>query len=141
MGGRFHIGAETPVRIHITNRSGRNLSLRIKDEYPPEMILRARREAHLRVEPRGTAEMAYALTPPRRGRFSFGLTAVRYVSRLGLVWREARVGGPQAVKVYPGAARDATLNLCASTSPETSCATSPGARRRGAANSRRASIR
>jgi uncharacterized protein (DUF58 family) len=110
-GGRFHIGAETPVRIKIANRSERSLSLRIKDEYPHEMRLRARREAHLRIEPRGTAEMSYALVPPRRGRFSFGQTAVRYVSRLGLVWREARVGEPLSVKVYPNIrrAREAEL--------------------------------
>jgi uncharacterized protein (DUF58 family) len=51
------------------------------------------------------------LKPPKRGRFEFGQIAVRYLSRLGLVWREARVGSAVAVKVYPNMrrAREAEL--------------------------------
>jgi uncharacterized protein (DUF58 family) len=109
--GRFHLGAETEVRVRVANRGRRAVSLRIKDEHPPEMILGARREARLRVAAQTSAEMIYALTPPRRGRFSFGRLAVRYVSRLGLVWCDARVGEPQTVKVYPNIrrAREAEL--------------------------------
>ncbi len=109
--GRFHIGAETEVRVRVLNRTRRAASLRIKDEYPPEMILRARREGHMRVEAQTSAALVYALTPPRRGRFQFGQTAIRYVSRLGLVWREARTGEGLTVKVYPNIrrAREAEL--------------------------------
>ncbi|MCA1594776.1 MAG: DUF58 domain-containing protein [Acidobacteria bacterium] len=43
--GRFHIGMETAVRVLVLNHTPRSFSLRIKDEYPPEMILSARRRA------------------------------------------------------------------------------------------------
>ena len=38
-GGRFAMGAETEVRIHIQNASNRSVSLMVKDEYPPQMNL------------------------------------------------------------------------------------------------------
>jgi uncharacterized protein (DUF58 family) len=111
MGGRFHIGAETEVRVHVRNHTARDFTLRIKDEYPPEMILRAEREALMRVEAQESQALVYALRPPRRGRFEFGRVAVRHASRLGLVWREEGVGQPSAVKVYPNIrrAREAEL--------------------------------
>jgi uncharacterized protein (DUF58 family) len=109
--GRFHIGAETEVRVKVINPSARSVSLRVKDEFPPEMTLRGRREAHLRVGPREAAALVYGLVPPRRGRFEFGRVAVRYLSRLGLVWRETRAAEPVTVKVYPNVrrAREAEL--------------------------------
>ncbi len=110
-GGRFHIGAETEVRVHVRNHTRRALRLRVKDEYPPELLLAAGREAELRVPAGGSRTMVYAVRPPRRGRYTFGRVAVRYVSRLGLVWREARAGEEATVKVYPNLrrAREAEL--------------------------------
>jgi len=110
-GGRFAMGAETEVRVHLENASSRPLSLQIKDEYPPQMILKAEREGHLRIEPHSTAMLIYSLTPPRRGRFEFGYTALRFRSRFNLVWCDARVAEPTAVKVYPNMrrAREAEL--------------------------------
>ncbi len=109
--GRFHIGAETSVNVRVANHTARAYSLRIKDEYPPEMILKAEREGFMRVEGQSAATLSYSLTPPRRGRFQFGQVEVRYVSRLGLVWREARACEPLTVKVYPNIrrAREAEL--------------------------------
>jgi len=51
------------------------------------------------------------LTPPKRGRFEFGLIAARYLSRWRLVWTQTRVGAPITVKVYPNMrrAREAEL--------------------------------
>src|SRR5688500_7254483 len=40
---RFAIGDETSVKIHIENASDRDFYLKIKDEFPPEMILNERR--------------------------------------------------------------------------------------------------
>jgi len=109
--GRFHLGAETEVRIHVANHSTRSLRVRVKDEHPPEMSLAGGREAFLRVASRTTATMIYGLTPPKRGRFTFGHVAVRNVSRVGLVWCAARVGATESVKVYPNIrrAREAEL--------------------------------
>jgi uncharacterized protein (DUF58 family) len=108
---RFHIGAETQVHIRVTNETPRALSLQIKDEYPPEMRLNGKREAELKLEPNSVGMLIYGLTPPKRGQFQFGAIAVRYLSRLGLVWQTVKIGTPETVKVYPNIrrAREAEL--------------------------------
>jgi uncharacterized protein (DUF58 family) len=110
-GGRFHIGAETEVRVRVSNNTPRAFRLKIKDEYPPELTLVSPREAELTVGPLEQKTFTYSLKPPRRGRFEFGRVAVRHLSRFGLVWREDRAGAPAAVKVYPNIrrAREAEL--------------------------------
>jgi uncharacterized protein (DUF58 family) len=110
-GGRFAMGAETEVKIQIENASNRAVSLIIKDEFPPQMIMTGEREGAVRVPARGTAALIYELKPPRRGRFEFGHTALRFRSRLNLVWRDASGAEPVAVKVYPNMrrAREAEL--------------------------------
>jgi len=109
--GRFAVGAETEVRVKILNNSPRAVTLQLKDEYPPEMKLANLREGRLRVEAQTKAMLVYRLTPPKRGRFEFGLTAVRYLSRLGLIWKQTRLGVAMSVKVYPNMrrAREAEL--------------------------------
>jgi len=110
-GGRFEMGARTEVRIRVQNNSHQSVALQIKDEFPPGMRITGLREARLNVEPRTNATLIYELTPPRRGRFDFGYTAVRFKSRWKLVWCEARVSAPESVKVYPNLrrAREAEL--------------------------------
>ncbi|HYX40043.1 MAG TPA: DUF58 domain-containing protein, partial [Pyrinomonadaceae bacterium] len=110
-GSRFAVGAETDVRVKVLNNSRRAMTLILKDEYPPEMKLTLLREGQMRVKPQTTAALVYTLTPPKRGRFEFGLTAVRYLSRLGLVWNQTRTGQSINVKVYPNMrrAREAEL--------------------------------
>src|ERR1051325_241593 len=109
--GRFAVGAETEVHVNVQNAQPHALSLIIKDEYPPQMKLSGLRGAHLRIEGQTSASLVYALTPPRRGRFEFGRIAVRFLSRLNLVWCELQLGEPTAVKVYPNMrrAREAEL--------------------------------
>jgi uncharacterized protein (DUF58 family) len=110
-GGRFAMAAETEVRIQIQNASKRAVSLILKDEYPPQMILNGAREGRLDVEAHNSATVIYSVTPPRRGRFEFGYTAVRFRSRLKLVWCDTRASEPVTVKVYPNMrrAREAEL--------------------------------
>lgn len=110
-GNRFAVGAETEVRIQINNGSKRKIWMTVKDEYPPQMILCGVREARFPVAAQTTATLIYSLKPSRRGRFEFGHAAVRFLSRLKLVWREANVAAPEAVKVYPNMrrAREAEL--------------------------------
>src|SRR2546421_11029538 len=94
-GGRFAVGAETEVRIDVANHTPRDLLLVIKDEYPPQLKLAGAREARLHIEAQTSSALAYGLTPPKRGRFEFGLIAVRFLSRWCLVWKrseERRVG-------------------------------------------------
>jgi uncharacterized protein (DUF58 family) len=110
-GGRFYLGAETDVRVNVYNNTPNNYLFRIKDEYPPEMVLKGRREARVRIPAQQSVALVYSLTPPRRGIFEFGRTAVRFVSRFRLVWCEIAMGAPSSVKVYPNVrrAREAEL--------------------------------
>jgi uncharacterized protein (DUF58 family) len=109
--GRFAVGAETEVHIKVVNEQPEAISIVVKDEYPPQMRLSSLRAAYLKVEGQTSATLVYGLTPPKRGRFQFGQIAVRYLSRLNLVWCEARLGEASAVKVYPNMrrAREAEL--------------------------------
>lgn len=109
--GRFAVGAETDVQIKLQNATTRPITLRIKDEYPPQLKLIGAREATVRVAAQTEAQLVYGLKPPKRGRFEFGQTAVRFLSRWSLAWCQTLVGEPTAVKVYPNMrrAREAEL--------------------------------
>ena len=48
LAGRFHIGAETEVRVRVANHTPRDIHLKIKDEYPPELRLSSPRESPLK---------------------------------------------------------------------------------------------
>lgn len=110
-GGRFAVGAETEVRINVQNGTPQPISVVLKDEYPPQMKLSGLREAQLRVTAQRSATLIYGLTPPKRGRFEFGRTAIRFLSRLRLVWCETNILNPASIKVYPNMrrAREAEL--------------------------------
>jgi uncharacterized protein (DUF58 family) len=110
-GSRFAVGAETEVRVHLLNQSARNLTLQVKDEFPPQMLLKDSRQASVTVEAQSQATLIYKLQPPKRGRFEFGLTALRYLSRMGLAWVQTAAGEPSSIKVYPNIrrAREAEL--------------------------------
>ncbi|QQS43010.1 MAG: DUF58 domain-containing protein [Acidobacteriota bacterium] len=108
---RFAIGDPNDVTLRVRNDTGRDLQLRVKDEHPPEMLVVDSREAWFKVS-RGTeAEFTYTVTPPKRGRYEFGLTAVRFRSRLGLVWCQKRLGEATPVKVYPDMRRAREMEL------------------------------
>lgn len=110
-GSRFAMGAKNEVRIHVQNASSRAVKLRLKDEYPPQLILSGVREGQVHVDAQSSVTLIYNLTPPRRGRFEFGYTAVRFRSRLKLAWCDTRASEPMTVKVYPNMrrAREAEL--------------------------------
>ena len=109
--GRFAIGGRTAVTVHFLNRGERTLRLRIKDEYPPEIGLEETREADFVLPPHNTADFVYHLTPPRRGRYEFGRTAVRVLARLELVWSQSYVGTAETIKVYPNMRRSREMVL------------------------------
>ena len=110
-GGRFAMGAETEVKLHIQNSSNRSVSMFVKDEYPPQMTLSGTREGRVNIDAQSTATLVYGVKPPRRGRFEFGQAALRFRSRFRLVWCQVNVAEPAAVKVYPNIrrAREAEL--------------------------------
>ncbi|MGI9035384.1 MAG: DUF58 domain-containing protein [Pyrinomonadaceae bacterium] len=109
--GRFAICDENEIRLRVENRTPRAFYLKIKDEFPPEMKLDETREADFRIEAQSRADFTYGLTPPRRGRYEFGKTAARYLSKLGLVWCQANLNEAQTVKVYPNMRRAREMEL------------------------------
>ena len=108
---RFAIGDAAKVSLHIENDTSRTFHVDLKDEYPAEMTLDESREAEFTIGPRSTAEFYYHLTPPRRGRYEFGKVAIRFLSRLGLVWCQAELAEPESVKVYPNMRRAREMEL------------------------------
>jgi uncharacterized protein (DUF58 family) len=108
---RFAIGDASRVSVKIDNASPHRFVVRLKDEYPPDMKLNEPREAAFEVGPQQTAEFFYHVTPPKRGRYEFGKTVVRFRSRLGLVWCQAELGEAQHVKVYPNMRRAREMEL------------------------------
>jgi uncharacterized protein (DUF58 family) len=110
-GGRFAVGAENDVLIEIANHTSRDVSLILKDEYPPQLQLFGDREARVEVAAQTNAGFLYSLRAPKRGQFSFGRIAVRHLSHWRLAWCQATAGEPITVKVYPNMrrAREAEL--------------------------------
>jgi uncharacterized protein (DUF58 family) len=108
---RFAIGDAVRVSLHIDNPTANDIALHVKDEYPPEMRLDEGRESEFAISSHGTAEFYYYLTPAKRGKYQFGATAVRYCSRLGLVWCQVNLGAAEAVKVYPNMRRAREMEL------------------------------
>jgi len=108
---RFAIGDPTRVTLRIDNLSSVDFRLIIKDEFPPEMLLNETREAEFKLKAQTPAEFYYDVTPPRRGRYEFGRTAVRFLSRFGLVWCQTYLGSSETVKVYPNMRRAREIEL------------------------------
>ncbi len=108
---RLAIGEMSDVELFIENSSESDFYLIIKDEYPPEMLLGEGRQSALKVEAQTVSRFHYSLTPPRRGNYEFGKTAVRHFSKLGLVWCQSDLGQIQTVKVYPNMRRAREMEL------------------------------
>ncbi len=98
---RFAMGAENEVTIRIVNRSRRNVTFIVKDEYPPQMELLSPREAQLTIPVGRSRSWRYALLPTARGKYNFGNTVLRFRTRLGLVWHQITYPTTTDVKVYP----------------------------------------
>ncbi|MGI8811586.1 MAG: DUF58 domain-containing protein [Pyrinomonadaceae bacterium] len=109
--GRFSIGGQTSVRLSVRNGARVPLRLKIKDEFPPEMRLDDERESEMALDPQTAGEFSYRLTPPRRGSYRFGTTAVRVLSQFGLVWSQGSLGDERSVKVYPNMRRAREIEL------------------------------
>ncbi|MBS1793603.1 MAG: DUF58 domain-containing protein [Acidobacteria bacterium] len=108
---RFAIGDPSRVHLKIENATPRAYRVIIKDEYPPEMILDGKREAEFTVDAQTAADFHYVLTPPKRGSYKFGRAAVRFLSKLGLVWCQTEAAMPESVKVYPNMRRAREMEL------------------------------
>ena len=98
---RFAMGAENEVSIKIRNRSRRAVKFILKDEYPTQMELMNPREVMLTVPANRSRLWTYRLLPTSRGKYSFGNTALRFRTRMGLLWKQYPYPTAADVKVYP----------------------------------------
>lgn len=109
--GRFTIGDQNHVKLRIENLLSKTLIVRVKDEYPPEMILKGKRDVILKIESESYAEFKYNLIPPKRGHYQFGKTAARFLSNYGLVWCQTYFNRTDTVKVYPSMRRAREMEI------------------------------
>jgi len=98
---RFAMGAENEVTIKVVNRSGRKVTFIVKDDYPSQMELLSAREAQLTIPSGRSRAWSYELLPTARGRYNFGNTYIRFLTPLGLLWRQMVYLTECDVKVYP----------------------------------------
>ncbi len=101
MEDRFSMGAINHVKIRAANKAARPITLIVKDEYPPEMELITPREARLTIPANRNRKWGYDLMPTARGDYSFGNTPLRFLSKMGLVWKQINCLTACTVKVYP----------------------------------------
>jgi uncharacterized protein (DUF58 family) len=107
------IGEEITVRLQIENKSDRAFKLIIKDEYPPEFTLLTEREFRLTARPGEVMEASYKISSPRRGKFEFGKTAVRHLSRWQMIYCQYYIDNQEQVTVYPSTKRIRELQYSA----------------------------
>ena len=100
MNSKFSLGVENVVTLRIVNRSHRRLRLRIKDDFPDELLYeKVLHDCH--VSPMNHLDISYRLTPLRRGVYQFVDIHLQCWGVLGLIVRRRRVPAATEIKVYP----------------------------------------
>lgn len=113
---RLSVGRSNPVLINVTNAGASHLVVRLKDDFAPN--LESDTELFEFNLPAGAMSMLeYKLTPRRRGVYKFGNVTVRYLSKLGLFWRQKVAKHEEEVKVFSDlkALYDLSIKLAQST--------------------------
>ncbi len=100
MNTKFSLGVENVVTLQIVNRSRHNLKIRIKDDFPTELLYDT--VIHdLEINSMQEENISYHLTPIRRGIYQFGDIHIRCLGVIGLVVRQHKISAQTEVKVYP----------------------------------------
>lgn len=104
LAGVWPVDVWNPVTLTLHNEGTRALRVDLFDDYPATWGMQGLSHA-TRIEPGAFAAIAYRLRPDRRGDARFGAAYLRVASPLGL-WRSLhRMGGADAVKVFPDFSR------------------------------------
>lgn len=96
---RLSIGRDNEVKIEITYKGQLPLRAHVRDDCPAEIESSALGFA-CTLYPGETTQLSYNLRPTRRGVYTFGKLNIRYLSMLGLFWRETKIDLNKAVKVF-----------------------------------------
>ncbi len=96
---RFSIGRDNEVTLTVTNSGAMNLHMLLKDDSPARLS-----SSHdyfkFDLGPNSAASLEYTICPRRRGNYEFGNITIRYLSFLGLFWRQSVFKANASVKVY-----------------------------------------
>jgi uncharacterized protein (DUF58 family) len=96
---RLSIGRQNDVLIEVFNQGGSELNMRVRDDYPQALESDVR-EFDFRLKGNSRASLNYNLLPRVRGAYQFDRINLRYLSRFGLFWRQAKIAAEKSVKVY-----------------------------------------
>jgi uncharacterized protein (DUF58 family) len=96
---RLSIGRTNSVTIRISNAGVNSVSCLVRDDYPENLPADVR-EFAFQLPASGFSQLDYNLTPARRGIYQFGHVNIRYLSYLGLFWRQSKINLNKTVKVY-----------------------------------------
>lgn len=113
--GKMNLGAPNRVTLRVRSRAKLPVVVSLRDETPESFAIssdaptRFRLQTampelarfQIRVEPRGSAEVTYGLTPNRRGDFRFGRLHARTTSGLGFWHRQFEREFDSQARVYP----------------------------------------
>jgi uncharacterized protein (DUF58 family) len=98
--GRLSLGAVSEVRIQLTNSSGRDLQVSMRDELPPALHRITPLET-VRLPERGECDWAYEVRADRRGKYHVESLVMRAGRNGALVERQLRLRAPADFRVYP----------------------------------------
>lgn len=96
---RFSIGRDNEVVLNLTNSGAMKLHLFLRDDSPPGLA-KSHYYFELDLESNCQTSLEYTLKPRRRGNYEFGSITIRYLSFLGLFFRQRVVEAKAPVKVY-----------------------------------------
>ena len=96
----FSLGDPNKVTLEITNRSVRDLLVRVVDELPLQLQKRDFSE-EFSLAAGEKRIFSYEVTPTERGEYSFGHVNVFLETKIGLVQRRRQHRYPMSVPVYP----------------------------------------
>jgi uncharacterized protein (DUF58 family) len=91
---------DNPVQLRVTNQSGRELKLSLRDE-PPKNCTATGNEADFELAPGASKTLSYHVKPFERGRTEFRGTFVRVVDPLGLVSVQRQYDNTTPVRAFP----------------------------------------
>jgi uncharacterized protein (DUF58 family) len=96
----FAIGVRRPVHLQFANGGARRWHCRVFDHCDPSLLVQGL-PAECRLLPGKLVDIAYEVTPTRRGELGFEAADLRVRSRLGLLEFLERVGDADSRRSYP----------------------------------------
>jgi uncharacterized protein (DUF58 family) len=97
---RLYLGADNAIALIVENLGRRAVQVLLRDT-PPSAFRSSLIFFGWDVEAVSTAEFGYTTRPANRGEFHFGDVTLRWLTPLGLLWRQRTFPLAETVAVYP----------------------------------------